>query len=438
MTRRIIVHLAAAALLAAAAIAAPVAAQTAELAVGLGHCRGAAGTEMSISPWGLGYDAVGDALLIAEQKINQDVCIWSIGGAIRPFAGTGVSGYSGDGGDATLAQLQGPIDVVVDTSEAYISEGARIRVVQLARGAANGSGTITTAVGDSILWGPMGLALDHDDHLFVADCNQHRVVRFNVPCFGPGTCGPAVTVAGASGANGSSGDGGPATAARLNCPVDVAIAADGALLIADMNNNKIRRVSPSGVITTVAGGGFTTLPDVGDGGPATSARLQFPRGVFPSPDGGFDISDGTQNRVRHVTPAGVISTILGNGQLSTGVPPQPGGMNPLTLALTAPSGLQRDKRGALFVASDRQAAGAVVSLRNGAATPISTATATRLAATATAPPTLTATAPPSATWTVTRTPTSPPTATATATRRRTCIYSSPVPTAALNEPCDPS
>jgi hypothetical protein len=115
---------------------------------------------------------------------------------------------------------------------------------------------------------------------------------------------------------GFSGDGGAATAAALDLPVDVAATRDGGFLIADYGNNRIRRVSPGGTITTVAGTGAEGFS--GDGGPATAARMGFPNGVSATADGGFLISDYEFNRVRRVSPNGTITTVAGSGGLGQG------------------------------------------------------------------------------------------------------------------------
>src|ERR671914_244996 len=111
------------------------------------------------------------------------------------------------------------------------------------------------------------------------------------------------TVAGTTA--GLSGDGGPATAAQLDQPFGVAVTADGGFLIADTCNHRVRRVSPAGTITTVAG---TTAGLSGDGGPATAAQLSFPSGVAASADGGFLIADRGNDRVRRGSPAGPRTT----------------------------------------------------------------------------------------------------------------------------------
>jgi hypothetical protein len=114
-----------------------------------------------------------------------------------------------------------------------------------------------------------------------------------------------------TGTIGTSGDDGPATNAQLQVPVGVAVTADGGFLIADFHNNMVRKVSAAGVITRVAGTG--TAGNSGDDGPATSAQLNRPLGVTATADGGFLIADTTNNVVRKVSAAGVISRVAGTG-----------------------------------------------------------------------------------------------------------------------------
>ncbi|MCA1678645.1 MAG: hypothetical protein LC777_06705, partial [Actinobacteria bacterium] len=122
--------------------------------------------------------------------------------------------------------------------------------------------------------------------------------------------GDISTVAG-NGTPGFSGDGGPATAARLNRAEGVAVTTDGSLLIADSGNDRIRRVSPGGTITTVAG---STQGFSGDGGPATSAQLHYPSSIAVTADGGFLFTDTSNHRVRKVSADGTITTAAGTVQ----------------------------------------------------------------------------------------------------------------------------
>src|SRR5439155_25950244 len=129
------------------------------------------------------------------------------------------------------------------------------------------------------------------------------------------------TIAG-NGTSGFSGDGGPATSAQLNGPVGVAADAAGNLFIADTFNNRIRKVTPAGIISTAAG---TRTPGFsGDDGPAVSAQLESPLGVAVDAAGNLFIADTRNNRIRKVTAAGIISTIAGtvsSGSGSGGAPP---------------------------------------------------------------------------------------------------------------------
>jgi len=142
------------------------------------------------------------------------------------------------------------------------------------------------------------------------------------------------------------GDGGPATSAQLNSPLAVAVDGDGNLYIADTGNSRIRKVTPAGAISTIAGGrsaGFS-----GDGGPATTAELHFPRGVAVDSAGSLYIADSENNRIRKVTPAGIISTVAGNGNAGYS-----GDGGPATDAqLRSPFGVSLDGAGRLYVADE--------------------------------------------------------------------------------------
>src|SRR5207244_2819039 len=146
--------------------------------------------------------------------------------------------------------------------------------------------------------------------------------------FALGLVGPAraatnniFTVAGTLTMSGSTGDNGPATAAKLNEPNGVAATADGGYLIADTSNHAIRQVSPTGTITTVAGT-LTVSGSTGDGGPATAAKLNSPSGVATTADGGYLIADTSNHAIRRVSPAGTITTVAGTLPGSPGPRPR--------------------------------------------------------------------------------------------------------------------
>src|SRR5215471_17201136 len=220
----------------------------------------------------------------------------------------------GDGGPATAALLVTPSGVATMPDGGYVVSSwnwSNVRRV-------SPSGTITTLAGGNGLNGfsgdggpatnaqlnlPMGVAVQADGSVLIADSNNFRVRKV-------APSGIITTVAG-NGTEGFSGDGGPATAAKLDLPVAVAATRDGGFLIADAINNRIRKVSSTGIITTVAGNGTEGFS--GDGGPATAARLWSPNAVSAPADGGYLIADSNNNRVRRVSPTGTITTVAGNG-----------------------------------------------------------------------------------------------------------------------------
>ena len=152
------------------------------------------------------------------------------------------------------------------------------------------------------------------------------------------------TVAGSDPFGDFTGDGGPATAAALNDPPGVAVMPDGGYLIADAGNGRVRRVFPDGRINTVAGTGNFGFS--GDGGPATAADLKAPLGVAPMADGGFLIADAGAGRVRRVSATGIITTVAGNG-----TPSYSGDGGPATAAdIYAPYGVAAMPDGGFLIA----------------------------------------------------------------------------------------
>ncbi len=339
---------------------------------------------------GLAVNAAGD-LFIA------DTCNYRIrkvsNGVITTVVGTGISGFGGDSGMATAAQLSNPESVAVDSQgNLYIADGNRIRLVT--------AGVITTVAGTTVagfggdngtatnaqLNGPNGIVVDSAGNLFIADSGNSRVREVSN--------GLIVTIAG-SGTFGFSGDGGLATGAQLNKPLGVAVDALSDVFIADFYNDRVREVS-KGVISTIAGGGsslgdkglainaqlflpgaaavdsngdvfiadsgnnrvrkvsnstITTLAGAGaagfagDNGPAANAQLHSPAGVAVDPAGNVYIADSGNNRVRKVSN-GVITTVAGNGT--------PGfsgdGGSAVNSQLSDPTGVAVDSNENLYIA----------------------------------------------------------------------------------------
>jgi sugar lactone lactonase YvrE len=262
-------------------------------------------------PFGLAVDSSG-ALYIAD-TIQHRIRKVSPDGRIQTVAGTGQFGYSGDGGPAAQARLASPHHVAFDQAgNLYIADTYNHRIRKVSPG-----GAISTIAGtgqsgfsgdggpatDARLNYPFALALDRSGNLYVADKDNHRVRRI-------GKDGKISTLAG-TGVAGFSGDGGPAARAQLDTPSGVAVDEAGNVYIADTNNNRIRKVFPSGVIVTIAGTGRFGYS--GDGGPATSARLAFPTGIALDADGNLYVADYLNRRVRRLSPDGIITTVAGDG-----------------------------------------------------------------------------------------------------------------------------
>src|SRR5581483_4756305 len=234
-------------------------------------------------------------------------------GHISTIAGTGVAGYSGDGGLAVNAQLNFCHSASPTPDGGYLIADTMNSVIRKVWP----NGTITTVAGtgsagysgdggpatQAQINNPRGVFALPDGGFIFPDSNNQRVRRVWPD-------GTITTVAG-NGTQGFSGDGGPATAAELSIPFAVAPTPDGGFLIDDVNNQRIRKVSSSGTITTVAGNGVAGYS--GDGGPATSAELDNPHNLAVFPDGSFLIADASNNRVRLVSTSGTISTYEGTG-----------------------------------------------------------------------------------------------------------------------------
>ena len=196
-----------------------------------------------------------------------------------------------------------------------------------------GDGKAATAVG---LNQPSGMVFDRAGNLYVADTGGHVVRRIDPQ-------GVVTTVAG-TGEAGWSGDGGPAVAAKMRGPMRLTFDAAGNLYIADVNDMRIRKVTPQGIISTVAGSGLGGYG--GDGGLATKAHLYAPSDVAVDAAGNLYIADKSNHRIRRVGPDGIIRTVAG-----TGSPGYWGDDGPATAAgLRSPSGVALGSRGELYVA----------------------------------------------------------------------------------------
>lgn len=272
---------------------------------GGGSGDGILATEASLDrPSGIAYDQLGD-LYIADTYAHRIRRVGSTG-IITTVAGNGVPGFTGDLGPATSASLNTPTGIAFDSSgNLYISDTGnhRIRRVTL--------GLISTVAGNGVagysgeglavtvsLNGPTGLSVDPSNNVYIADSGNNRVRRINPSGF-------ISTLAG-NGTSGSSGDGSLATLARLNSPQGVAADALGSIYIADTNNHRIRQVTAGLVITTVAGTGSPGYS--GDGGGAAAAALNSPSGLALDSGANIYIADRDNRRVRRLKLGFVFNT----------------------------------------------------------------------------------------------------------------------------------
>ena len=327
-------------------------------------------------------------------------------GRIDTVAGTGGAGSNGDGGPAAAAQLDGPYAVAVSagTGALYITDrNVNLRqvspdgiITSVPNVGGPGTGLVLTSRvlsppgqqsqaydtifiavftdnrvyrsdpappggrqlpmtiaggnirqpgfsnggtaegGMSLLDGPTGLAMDGNGSLYIADSNNNRVRKLLAD-------GTLCTVAG-NGRAGFAGDGGAADHAQLSVPTGLAFDSRGNLYISDTGNNRIRRVTPGGIITTVAGTG--TAGFSGDSGRAAAAQLNQPIGLAIDAAGNLYIADSKSNRIRMVSPQGIITTVAGRGTQGFGGD----GGSAVAAELAAPTGLALDAAGSLYIA----------------------------------------------------------------------------------------
>ena len=267
-------------------------------------------------------------------------------GDITTVAGTGAAGLGGDGGPAVAAQLSGPTGVYPTADGGYlIADYTNNRIRKVSAGGVISTVAGTGAAGFSgdggaataaTLNAPVAIAVLSDGSFLIADSANNRIRKVSAG-------GIISTVAG-TGAAGFSGDSGAATAALLDSPVSVAALSDGGFLIADSANGRIRKVSAGGVITTVAGTGIAAFG--GDGGAATAAQLNAPVAVQPTPDGGFLVADMMNSRIRAVAGGGTITTVAGTGTAAFGGD----GIAATASDLNAPVGVALGANGAILIA----------------------------------------------------------------------------------------
>lgn len=301
------------------------------------------------APYAVAADKHGNVYF--TDNANNNVRKVDTSGIITTIAGNGSVFHSGDGGPATAAGTPTPRGIAIDTAGniylAFDGGDSRIRKI-------NTSGIITTIAGTATFGfggdnGPAtlaqiqpveGIAVDLSGNVYIADIGNNRIRKIN-------TSGIITTIAG-NGTPGYSGYGGPATAAELNGPLGIAVDdTHGNLFIADYGNNRIEKLNLStGIITTVAGDGTSgSLVLTGDGGPATGTQIWDPIAVAISSNGNllYIAIAGTLG-LRKVDTSGIITTVAGNGHYGYA-----GDGGPATMAMIVPPyGVAIDFRGNIY------------------------------------------------------------------------------------------
>lgn len=300
-------------------------------------------------PFGMTLDGSGN-LYIADTYNERVRRVDHATGNIQTIAGDGIAGYAGDGGPGTSAHLNQPSSVALDAAgNVYISDTGNelVRVLNAQTGVLTTvAGTAGTSgyMGDNgpatlaELQSPNGLALDDAGNLYIADTGNNVVRAVNL------TSRVITTFAG-TGASGKPQNGVTARNATFNAPWGLAFDASGNLDIADQKNNVIRQVSVSGLVRTIAGNGSSGYS--GDTSQATSARLSQPSNITFDGAGNLYIADTGNNRIRKVNPINqVISTVAGDNSTSL----QGDGFPATVSALYGPYAVAVDGNANIFIA----------------------------------------------------------------------------------------
>ena len=272
-------------------------------------------------------------------------------GQISTIIGTGIAGSGGDGGPGKSAQVNSPYGVTVDAvGNVYVADYANIKIRRLQNNdfmqTMAGCGTVSVScidqtegrlAGATAIFSPWDVVVDPSGSFYFPDSGLNRIRKVTNPGF------LLSNYAGTSA--GFSGDGGAAINARLKNPIGLALDSSGNLYFSDHDNQRVRKITPAGVISTVAGTGVAGYS--GDGGQATSAQLNAPHGLAVDTAGNLYIADTTNYRIRKVTTAGIITTVAGNGTIPFGS--DIGDNNLATSAGVVPWDVEVDEAGNLYI-----------------------------------------------------------------------------------------
>lgn len=302
---------------------------------------GGLATNAALNPRAIALDSAGNLYIADDNRIRKV----GLDGIIHTLAGTGLSGFSGDGGAAAAAQFLTPQALAADASgNLYVADTFNFRIRRI-----DSNGNIVTVAGSGsayfygdggpatraqLRW-PDGVAVSADGNIFISDSANDRIRKVSPD-------GTISTIAGTA-SRGFSGDGGRATDAHLNYPRGLALDSAGALYFADVYNHRVRKITPDGLIRTIAGTGEPGFS--GDGGQALEAQLYYPQGVALDPrTGNLYIADSSNYRIRIVAPDGTIRTVAGTGEEGFSGDGGPA----ISARLAAPSAVAVDRSGNVY------------------------------------------------------------------------------------------
>ncbi len=309
--------------------------------------EGATATSVSVYPRTITHDASGNIYFADYTRIYE----LNAGGTLSVVAGTGFYGQGADGAPASMSAISSPNGLAFDSAgNLYLSTGNRIRKVDaathnittIAGGLTGGFAGDNGPASAALLNGVSGIAIDSVGNLYVCDSVNNRVRKVALST-------GIITAFAGNGATGSltgtNGDGAQATAAQLQAPSSIAFDSSGNTYIADRNHNKIRKVTSSGVISTIAGTGQFGF--AGDGLAATSANLGAPYSVVGDASGNLYIGDTSNVRIRKLVLAtGIITTVAGSGISGSSGDNGPA----LSASFSDPVAVDVDRAGSLYAA----------------------------------------------------------------------------------------
>lgn len=295
-------------------------------------------------PIGIAIDGAGNIYI--GDKGNNRIRKVNSSGIISTIAGTGAPGYLGDGAAATAALINQPYGVAVDNAgNVYFADGNNncIRKINTTGviftiagiGGSHGYNGDNIAATTALLYAPCGITVDSTGNILFTDGENNRIRKIN-------TSGIITTIAG-TGTAGNMGDNGQATAAEINTPYSILLDAAGNLYIGEQYGGRVRKISSTGIITTFAGTG--TAGAIGDNGPATAAEITHAEGLAMDAGGNLYISDEYNERIRKVNASGTITTYAGDG-----IGDYNGDDIVASAAQLDPAGLALDAIGNLYIA----------------------------------------------------------------------------------------